>query len=71
MIIKIDRDVRLTHDQLNELPTVLAKPDMGWDFDNHYNELPHVYDVEFEGEHGTYTYRVNQSWKMITVLGVE
>ena len=71
MIIKIDRDVRMNQNQLNELTIVLAEPDMGWDVDNDYNELPLVYDIEFEGIHATYTYRVNRSWQMITLLEVK
>jgi uncharacterized protein with FMN-binding domain len=74
MEIKFNKKVKLSHQQLNELPEILQEPYNGWQAE--YEELHDdtmksgVYDVTAQGMHGKYTYRVNLSFELITVLEV-
>ena len=70
MKIKINQDIKLELDQLEELSSVLKEPDMGWDKGCHFEKLDNIYLVEHQGEYGTYLYRVNLIHNLITILKV-
>lgn len=71
-LIKFDRGLRMTTQQLSEFANcVLVTPDMGLGHDSMGKKISQkVYEVENEAEHGTYVYRVNRSWKLITLIAV-
>jgi len=76
MTLKFAPGVRPTQEQALEIAqVVMAEPDMGWDWDLEHNEPASVrhksYDVQLDGEYGTYHYRVNLSWELITILSVK
>ncbi len=72
MKLKIAQGILLTKEQLEEVAnTIMTKPDMGWNYDDEKKETVFVQDYELTGEFGTYIYRVNLSWEMITLLNVK
>ena len=76
MKLKIEKGIKLTQDQVIEIGnSLMQEPDMGWDWDLEHNEPASVrhksYDVQLDGEYGTYHYRVNLSLELITILSVK
>lgn len=71
MNFKISSSVKLNYDQVLELQSVFGTPDMGWGVDNDYSKMNNVYLVENQGEHGTYSFRVNLKKELITLLSVK
>jgi hypothetical protein len=79
MQLKIEQGIKLTREQVLEIGnTIMQEPDMGWKpwvFDSAADreewEKRHKWEEELQGEHGTYTYRINLSWNMITILDVK
>lgn len=72
MKLKIAQGILLTKEQLEEVAnTIMTKPDMGWNYDDETKETKLVQNFVLDGEHGRYSYRVNLSWEMITLLFVE
>jgi hypothetical protein len=74
MKLKYAQGVSTTQEQAREIAEVImTQPDMGWSYDsgNRTDRKTGVYDVEFEGEHGIYHYRVNLSFELITLKSVK
>ena len=75
MTIKFEKSVCLSHDQMLELAALLETPDMGFDKDCDNKPIPlqhgQYYDVVSNGDHGTYEYRINLSYELITIKGVK
>lgn len=76
MKLKVMQGVKLTQDQAKEVAeSIMTEPDMGWGWDMSQGvngaPTPNVYEEELQGEHGTYSYRVNLSWDMITLKSVK
>jgi hypothetical protein len=79
MELKIAQGIKLTREQVLEIGnTIMQEPDMGWKpwvFDSVADreewENKHKWEEELRGEYGTYRYRINLSWNMITILSVE
>lgn len=70
MKIKINQNLKLELEQLEELASAVQTPDMGWEVDSQNEKLDNIYLVEHQGEFGTYLYRVNLIKNLITVLKV-
>ena len=70
MKIKINQNLKLELEQLEELASAVQTPDMGWEVDSQNKKLDKIYLVEHQGEKGTYLYRVNLIKDLITVLEV-
>lgn len=73
MKLKIERGILLTEEQLKEvLELIMLEPDMGWNYNEETGKYDKVTTNITCGDTGTtYTYRVNTSWDMITLLKVE
>jgi hypothetical protein len=79
MALKVSQGIRLTREQVLEIGNVIMnEPDMGWKpwvFDTAADreewENKHKWEEVFQGEHGTYKFRINLSWNMITILDVK
>jgi hypothetical protein len=78
MEIKFERSLRLNEEQLKEVldlafaPSLTEKP-MSFDSvaEKDYWKKTKVWMTEIDGDHGTYTLRINLSWELITVLEVK
>ena len=74
MKIRILQGVELTQNQMIELSTLLRTPDMGWDKDCNNEPIPlqqgQYYDVKSAGDYAVYSYRVNLSYQLITIMEV-
>ena len=68
--MKIKINCALNNEQVEELANVLAKPDLGWEVDSQNKKLDNIYLVEYQGDYGNYTFRVNLKKELITLLNV-
>ena len=75
MKLKIASGIRLTQEQVQEIANnIMSEPDIGWE--GEYNSVEPIserhkaYEVELQGEHATYYYKVNISWGLITITKV-
>lgn len=72
MELKVMHGVRLNKNQLQEVVNlVMSQPDMGWNYNEDTGVQDNVMNVVTSADYGTYTYRVNLSWNLITLLSVE
>lgn len=73
MRLKVAQGLALTQKQLREVAElVMTEPDMGWDYDEtSRSKKTGVYNVSLSGEFGTYEYRVNTSFNLITLKAVK
>ncbi|MCK9576481.1 MAG: hypothetical protein M0R51_11210 [Clostridia bacterium] len=70
--VKFAQGVHPNLEQLKELANdILHEPDMGWNWCDEINGAKDIMIITESGEEGTYTYRVNLSWQMITILKIE
>lgn len=75
MKIKFAQGIEITREQMHDLHAIMKEPDCGWDkefYADYAKQLRNgVYEVAAQGQHGTYTYRVNTHWNLITLKKVE
>lgn len=74
MKLKYAQGVSTTQEQAREVAElVMSEPDYGWAYDSDKRKpmKTGVYDVELHAEHGVYTYRVNISFRLITLKSVK
>ena len=74
MKLKLEQGIRLTQAQVLEIAKIImTEPDLGWDYDldSKSSNKTNVYEDKLIGKHASYHYRVNLSFKMITILKVE
>lgn len=70
MKIKIKENIKLELEQLEEVAMIMQTPDMGWEVDSQNKKLDNIYLVEYQGDYGNYTFRVNLKKELITLLNV-
>ena len=70
MKIKINQNLKLELEQLEELASAVQTPDMGWEVDSQNKKLDSIYLFEYQGDYGNYTFRVNLKKELITLLNV-
>ena len=76
MRLKLAQGVQPTQEQALEIAqVVMAEPDMGWEVGSRFESLAeegkHTYEVRCAGDEGVYSYRVNLSEELITILKID
>ena len=73
MELKFITNKKITQDQLLEIAyDIMKEPDMGWEhaLDGCQQRGHQSYDVQHNGDHGEYEYRVNLSTDTISILKI-
>ena len=71
LTIKFKQGISFTAEQLKELAIFLInEPENGWKLKGESNYKNNVYQLDFIGNYGEYTLKLNLFWELVTVLKV-